>query len=249
MSELVRIVTASAPDFSDPAVVDHIAEEAADVAIVLTRLAELVGMNDLLDSSNASAHPAVGNKFCVRLTAETNAIFAALLTDLANNKPNTTIQFRLMETVANLGRVCQSVGRDLDVAIDLKMITNHNRKWMRDGAGHGHHVRERVPVELQIVQGDSQLRSLSVEGNEIVVHFDRFAEHVRFNRALNQLEILVNLSQELVIIRASSPIDVGTISMAQGRINAPFRLRPTLEGQNTQGSRQQEMSETTLLSC
>lgn len=138
MAELLRAITSD-----DPAKLAKVPEEAADVVIVLCRLATRLGykLPPLTVELEASQHhvtlhwAAWANKWLARAIqslTETEGISA--------NVPDC-----LLGCVLNLAQLCKLLGTDLWTEVERKMAVNRGRtwRWALDGSGHGYHVREK----------------------------------------------------------------------------------------------------------
>ena len=133
--EMVELMQAI--ERGDPAA--RIAEEAADVAIVLAGLGERMG-RDLFAGNRAA-------KLRVTLplrAAWCNERLAAGIWFMAFSFPSSgDCSHMLAQCVAGLADLCRLLGEDLRLAIDRKMRVNRARVWTLRGDGHGDHVEAR----------------------------------------------------------------------------------------------------------
>ena len=126
----------------DPAA--RIAEEAADVAIVLAGLGERTGRDLFAEHGyNISGSSAV---FC--RAAWCNERLAVGIRCMAVSPPSPYFCSQtLAQCVAGLADLCRMLGEDLRLAIDRKMRVNRARVWTLRGDGHGDHVRTEMKVD------------------------------------------------------------------------------------------------------
>lgn len=112
------------------------AEEAADVVIVLCRLAERLGVK--LDFGLPPGQADIPLLQRAGLAAEWLAV---AISGVVSQTANYVVAMRLELCVGNLANVCHQLGTTLQDAIDEKMKTNRARNWKLDGTGHGYHVK------------------------------------------------------------------------------------------------------------
>jgi NTP pyrophosphatase (non-canonical NTP hydrolase) len=134
LAELLRKATAG-PALDAAA----IAEEAADVGIVLCRAARMLGDEELFAchmENDADDEPIAWE-------------IAAMASVYLNGGLYTVRRYpadalgSIQTCFAALTLICSVLGRDLLAEIDRKMAVNRTRAWKRDGTGHGYHVREK----------------------------------------------------------------------------------------------------------
>lgn len=130
MAELLTVVSMN----DDP---EKIAEEVADVMIVLYRLATQLGVD--LDKRR---YP----EPCRRCHVTTEAAMAntqlAMLLDCLEGDKDTfkaEAQVYMTNMARDLDYLACAVGLDLNDEVWRKMLVNRSRKWVRDGSGHGYH--------------------------------------------------------------------------------------------------------------
>jgi hypothetical protein len=111
--------------------------EAADVAIVLYRLCDRLGMT--VDTSRVYRQDPDNPKL---LIAEANAKMASVIVLLCHDDNGRMADYSLLQTYYCLGKFCEALGGDLHDAVQKKMAINRTRKWKLSGDGHGYHVRE-----------------------------------------------------------------------------------------------------------
>jgi NTP pyrophosphatase (non-canonical NTP hydrolase) len=112
-------------------------EEAADVAIVLYRLAERLGVT--IDTSLIKRQDPNNPDY---LAAEANAKMASVIVLLCIDDHNRSAGYSLQQIYYFLEKFCQALGGDLHVAIAEKMKINRQRTWRDDGSGCSYHVKE-----------------------------------------------------------------------------------------------------------
>lgn len=138
MAELLRLLTFNASP--DP---EKVAEECADVVIVLLRLAERRGWEVQPWASSGRFAP-------ISLASRANEKMAALLVVLEENNSRFPAEgrWRLEEVLGALKALCLSIGQEPAAALDRKMAVNRARQWKLDGSGHGYHVKEPANAPL-----------------------------------------------------------------------------------------------------
>lgn len=155
MAELLRAVASINMDRASKEERDHIAEEAADVAIVLAKLGEMLQDDEMLtrEGSAWSSNQVPSN--CHLFVARANSNLSSAIYCIANALPPSSAISELRATIKHLDTVCKSVGSSLNLAIDAKMETNRARAWKQDGTGHGYHIRERPGAQQEGPHGPS----------------------------------------------------------------------------------------------
>ena len=128
MSELIRAITAEQPK---PAVID----EAADVLIVLARLASRLYVE--LKPLPIQAYSLTD---ACEIVLQANQAMADLMV-LCHKRKNIAKQMRLVWKLVNRV-IWQSYGNP-QAAINAKMAINRARVWKKDGTGHGYHTRDK----------------------------------------------------------------------------------------------------------
>lgn len=131
MAELLRALTAD--DDSPKA-----AEEAADVKIVLYRLAERMGFR--LESGGVLL--SMPSNYSVAVGA--NEYMARVLSTIVQDEETAT--YAIQATVRWLHMLAARMGFQLNEEVDKKMAVNRARVWNLDGSGHGYHVRDKAAV-------------------------------------------------------------------------------------------------------
>lgn len=142
LSELLRLVT------TDDFAAADVADECADVCIVLYRLAERHHIRMVFPSTHFSkaARAATAPRMPILhdFVALANASMSTLLIQLLVEEDGGVIADCLECIAGMMYEASWSVRHDLRDAIDAKMAVNRAREWKRDGSGHGYHVRERT---------------------------------------------------------------------------------------------------------
>ena len=128
MNELIRAITAEQPK---SAVVD----EAADVLIVLARLASRLSVE--LKPLPIQAYSLTTG---CEIALEANQALAELMV-LCQRGRNIAKEIRLVWKLVNRV-IWQSCGNP-QTAINAKMAINRARVWKKDGTGHGYHTRDK----------------------------------------------------------------------------------------------------------
>jgi hypothetical protein len=139
---LEKVANLENTDYDDPSGDDWAAEcivAAADVIIVLCRLATVIGVDiSEADLSGGGDYPLL----------ETTKVFrhmASLLAGLSrDDRPGISGRVipALSGVVNGIAKVAEVLSEDLGDAIDKKMAVNRSRKWQLDGSGQGYHVKE-----------------------------------------------------------------------------------------------------------
>lgn len=124
MAELLNVIDTGAP-------AEKVAEEAADVLIVLSRLGERHNVN--LWVTVEETKMVIGWAFLAneRLTT---------LLSVAAYEGHTLPLLPLHDLARYLTLLTSGLGVDLAEAIDRKMVINRARKWKLDGTGCGQHI-------------------------------------------------------------------------------------------------------------
>lgn len=125
--EMAELVEAFMQDAMHP----KVPEEAADVAIVLCRLAAKSGAT--IDQSPAQNLGGI---------AEANRAMAALLKALAADDGHPKVAGMVEAVVAPLCLLLRWHKTTLWEQVQKKMAVNRSRVWKRDGTGCGYHVKE-----------------------------------------------------------------------------------------------------------
>lgn len=135
LAELLRAVTSGNRDKT--------AEEAADVMIVLFRVAQRSGVNSR-PLSPTGPHP-LWDDAIAEAAAMANTHMAKLLQGVMYNDkyPLMMLEEGLRCVHSWLRALCEHLGTTLEAEIDRKMEINRSREWKVDGTGHGYHVREK----------------------------------------------------------------------------------------------------------
>jgi NTP pyrophosphatase (non-canonical NTP hydrolase) len=133
MAELIRRAITSVRS-------DEIAEEAADVVIVLSRASVMTGgdITRLFNAHEWSERPAVA-------ATHANGLLAFLIEKVVEGRlsgPSASIYVDLI--VSLLARLVARLGRTLQDVIDAKMAVNREREWAFDGTGCAYHVDARA---------------------------------------------------------------------------------------------------------
>lgn len=138
MAELIRKATAG------PALdAAGIAEEAADVAIILCRATRMLGGEELFDKDLAEDVKFAKTRTdpAWEIAAGANVYLSAALH--ASRRAREKSLRGVLICFDQLAILCATLGRDLLAEIDLKMAVNRTRAWTKDGTGHGYHLRDK----------------------------------------------------------------------------------------------------------
>lgn len=130
MAELLRAISTGQSR-------DQIVEEAADVAIVLYRLAERQRL--VIEPYGCKRQ---GVRSQQEVAAEANQELALIIMRLSSRDDDRYIAYSLRQIFFCLEQLCQKRDRDLYVSITVKMQVNRSRQWCKDASGHGYHVQE-----------------------------------------------------------------------------------------------------------
>lgn len=130
--EMAELLKAVAKDDHEKA-----AEEAADVAIILCRLATKLGCDLCLDagSGREEARPTL-------YATLGNSHMSHLLSLLEWDPRHTDAKIEVQRVVGNLASLCVRLGMTLADEVNKKMAVNRAREWKLDGTGHGYHVKK-----------------------------------------------------------------------------------------------------------
>jgi hypothetical protein len=133
MAELVRAVTSGEPT-------ERIGEEAADVAIILCRVAATLGT-----ASRFVSDTPVSSMPVLKATFHANRTVADLLLEIGRpGGPDVVYAGALVSRAFLFLRgLCEALGTALGERVDAKMQINRGRRWIvnGDGTGDHHHVR------------------------------------------------------------------------------------------------------------
>jgi hypothetical protein len=131
MAELNKAVATGA----DPA---KIAEEAADVFIVLCRPATACGedLTPILALREVTVEPAAV------IAVKANSILAHVMQMVTCDGRATarTVGIYVSLVAVMMAKICVAVDRNLGDEVNAKMAVNRARTWRLDGTGHGYHV-------------------------------------------------------------------------------------------------------------
>jgi NTP pyrophosphatase (non-canonical NTP hydrolase) len=78
-----------------------------------------------------------------RVAARANEEMAELLRALTCDDNSIKAPSEIADIFIVLYRLAQRMGSDVHAEINRKMQINRQRKWNRDGSGHGYHVRDK----------------------------------------------------------------------------------------------------------
>jgi NTP pyrophosphatase (non-canonical NTP hydrolase) len=136
IEEMTELLRALAADDGNP----KANEEAADVMIVLYRLAHRMGFILRHAAETAPWVPMDGETY-LSIAASANVFLAQALDRMTHGKhPEYTIELIAM-AARTLEMMVADRGGSLDDAVNAKMTINRKREWKQDGTGHGYHVR------------------------------------------------------------------------------------------------------------
>lgn len=134
-AELFRAITSDAPP-------EKIVEEAADVALILADIGELLRLTDwlFLPSAPMLRRP---TKLAGYVLTHLGTLVREVddYTDGDGSQPNahTTACGLLRAVIGGLEELCGCYSHSLRDAVDSKMAVNRTRKWTPDGTGHAYH--------------------------------------------------------------------------------------------------------------
>lgn len=111
-------------------------EEAADVVIVLARLA-----TRLERKLFPPTWPEHNSKRPTNYATLANNDMSWLLMRLEMDQNSIDAHGDIWNIVSLMHAICIRLGTDLQTEIDKKMAVNRARTWKLDGSGHGYHVR------------------------------------------------------------------------------------------------------------
>ncbi|WP_434619314.1 hypothetical protein [Azospirillum sp. B2RO_4] len=135
-AELFRAITSDAAP-------EKIVEEAADTALILADIGELLRLNDWLFMTRAPMirRPAkLAGYVLTHLGTLSGELDAYTDGDgVSDTLAHTTACALLRAVIGGLEELCGCYGHSLRDAIDAKMAVNRTRKWNPDGTGHGYH--------------------------------------------------------------------------------------------------------------
>jgi NTP pyrophosphatase (non-canonical NTP hydrolase) len=134
IEEMVELL--NAVDTKDYA---KVSEEAADVVIVLSRLAVKFGVTLKFTCTSGLSSP--GADDLSWLATRANMALAEVLCGVEIS-PYSLLPEKLEELMRRLVRTCEAVQGELEKAIDTKMAVNRARKWRLLGDGTGYHIKE-----------------------------------------------------------------------------------------------------------
>lgn len=138
--ELVELLTAIVNEHSD----GNIAEEAADVMILLYRYAGAQGIKLTWDtewvSDSVMVSAAAANSILARLIAGSTQLAAPGSTRPAITKQQS--ESDLHWVASHMARVCNFLHRDIYAEIERKMQVNRLRQWSVNKSGNGYHIGE-----------------------------------------------------------------------------------------------------------
>jgi hypothetical protein len=137
LAEGLRAVTTGKP-------FEVVAEEVADVAIVLCRAASLVHIELRRVEDSRRTGPGTTWMALHLFRKVDRELLDAI--EHAEDPAEFATRFHIRAAYVWLGDLARQLGFGLWDRIDAKMAINHDRTWRPDGAGHGCHVREKVPA-------------------------------------------------------------------------------------------------------
>ncbi len=137
MAELLRAL--SKTDLSAIADVNSVADEAADVLIVLCRLAMQID-EDLGDFTPGDVRRRLEAPL-LSIASCANVHLARLMFQLADNDHDPAVYESLLRVVNALYDMLAEMQVSPSQVIASKMATNRTRQWKMDGDGCGRHVR------------------------------------------------------------------------------------------------------------
>ena len=137
-AELLRAVTSHQ-------LPEKIAEEAADVVIVLCRFAQLRKF-DLFDMAYIHGKLFAGETPLRSALMHMHMLIDTVMFDQSDPWPADYVAGKLVASLARYLR--DNYDLDLRDQIDKKMAINRKREWRQDDTRHGYHVREDGPTKL-----------------------------------------------------------------------------------------------------
>lgn len=115
------------------------AEEAADVAIVLCRLATRLGVT--CSFGFPGDHPTVARR-AARFGVMASANLGIAMSFLEHDDNASGVAGVVQACIGWLATLANLLGTTLQAEIDKKMAINRAREWKLDGTGHGYHVKK-----------------------------------------------------------------------------------------------------------
>lgn len=140
MAELLREATADCRP-------EKLAEEAADVLIVLFRVAERKGFKLIEYKPPKSYADEAPVQALVRFHVLQANMYLADALGIEESGLADRVPHRLRKVFDHLHGLCSVLGRDLLAEVDAKMAVNRARVWKKDGTGHGYHLRDKATTE------------------------------------------------------------------------------------------------------
>jgi hypothetical protein len=137
LAEGIRAITAGKP-FED------VAKKVADVAIVLCRAASLAHIE--LRRVEDSRRTGPGTTWmALHLFRQVGRELLDAI-EHAEDPAEFGTRFHIRAAYAGLGDLARQLGFGLWDRIDARMAINDDRRWRRDGSGHGYRSREKMPA-------------------------------------------------------------------------------------------------------
>lgn len=133
VAELLRISSVRPRD-------PKVAEEAADVYIVMCRVARNLKL-DLNECARQAVNQFQSHQTVAGGAVSANLAFSMVLHKVLNSDLTETLNYFIGIVVLNLRDICRMNNFDLQKEVSRKMEINKNREWNVDGTGHGYHVR------------------------------------------------------------------------------------------------------------
>lgn len=118
----------------------HIALEAADVMIVLARVAVLRSIDFFTLARGRRDQVHLGESLVVRDIARRANVSLAQVIYHCDRETQGALCEAMALLGARLAVLCEVLGYDLWELVDKKMGVNEKREWTLDGNGHGQHV-------------------------------------------------------------------------------------------------------------
>ncbi len=115
-------------------------EEAADVVIVLMRLATRMGIDLDSEIRDIVLSPDESQWTTLRRATGANEELSRGVRRLADNDIHPYASESVAMVCLLMDRLVRAMGGDLGCEIDRKMITNRARSWKSDGTGQGYHI-------------------------------------------------------------------------------------------------------------
>jgi NTP pyrophosphatase (non-canonical NTP hydrolase) len=121
----------------------EVAEEAADVVIVLCRAAAMTG-EDLTPFMGLTEIPATPASF---IAANANGLLSFAIQGLMERTiAHNNVGIYVGLIARQMAQVCAAIGMNLQEAIDEKMAVNRTRKWSMERVGLFYHVHDAARV-------------------------------------------------------------------------------------------------------